>query len=339
MKDKKQMDRRSFLKLAGAAGVAAAMPLVSPSIGLASLTGGLKVAQETRIMMGTMVAVTVVDQSAAKAQTALNRAYEAISAIAPTFDRYHSGGALYELNSTGSLSKLPPALSQVLELCAKVNQSSGGAFDISVAPIVDAYKNSFAANKSLPEAKQLEKAMSAIGGFSLANGTARLTKEGAAVTLDGVAKGYIVDIGMTALKRAGVSHALINAGGDVAAMGNRADGKVWRVGVADPADKTQAKQVMHLSNAAVATSGNYEIYFDQEKLFHHIIDPHTGASPKTEASVSVKASSATVADALSTACFVMEPGQAMNYLNSHAGVEGLMLTRFGQKFMTTGFAG
>ena len=339
MKHMKKMDRRSFLKLAGVAGAAASLPMVSPSIGLASLTGGLKVAQETRLMMGTMVAVTVVDQSVAKAQSAMHQAFEAISRMAPTFDRYRSGGALYELNSTGKLNHIPPDLSQVLSLCDQVHRTSGGAFDITVAPIVDAYQNSFRTNKSLPQSKQLEQALSALGGFEHQNGKARLTKENAAITLDGVAKGFLVDTGMAALKLAGVSHALINAGGDVAAMGNRADGKAWRVGVADPADKTQTKEIIHLTNAAVATSGNYEIYFDQEKLFHHIIDPSTGASPKTEVSASVKAPSAALADALSTACFVMEPGMAVRYLEARPGIDGLMLTRYGQKFMTGGFAG
>jgi thiamine biosynthesis lipoprotein len=83
MKESKQMDRRSFLKFTGMAGLASALPFVSPSIGLASLGGGLKVAQETRIMLGTLVGVTVVDKSADKAQLGLAKAFEAMSAISP----------------------------------------------------------------------------------------------------------------------------------------------------------------------------------------------------------------------------------------------------------------
>jgi thiamine biosynthesis lipoprotein len=337
MEEIKHMDRRSFLKFAGMAGVAGALPLVSPAIGLASIGGNLKVAQETRLMMGTLVGVTVVDNSVDRAQKGMDLAFKAMQDMSPTFDRFSPGGAVAELNKTGELKSIPPTLAKVLGLCKNVRMSSGGAFDISVAPVVDTFKTAYKVNKSLPTKKQLLQATAAIGGFEYDGNTAKLTKEGAAITLDGVAKGFIVDAGMEALKKAGITRGLINAGGDVAVLGNRKDGRPWKVGVADPKDKKKTKMVISMTAGAIATSGNYEIYFDQEKLFHHIINPATGMSPKTDLSASVKAPNAAVADALSTACFVMEPAKAMQYLQGYPGIQGMVLTRHGQRYQSKGF--
>jgi thiamine biosynthesis lipoprotein len=245
---------------------------------------------------------------------------------------------IHELNRTGELKSIPPTLSKVLSLCKNVYMSSGGAFDISVAPVVDAFKEAYKDNQSLPSKEQLRKAVAAIGGFEFDGNVAKLTKDGAGITLDGVAKGFIVDEGIKALSQAGLTRGLINAGGDVAVIGEREESRPWRVGVADPENKNQTKMVINMTKGAIATSGNYEVYFDQEKLFHHIINPATGMSPKTDLSASVKAPNAAMADALSTACFVMEPGKAMQYLKGYPGIQGLVLTRHGQKFQSKGFS-
>jgi thiamine biosynthesis lipoprotein len=95
--------------------------------------------------------------------------------------------------------------------------------------------------------------------------------------------------------------------------------------------------VVNMTQGAIATSGNYEVFFDQERLYHHIINPDTGRSPKTDVSTSVKAGSAAVADAFSTACFVLKPSQAMALIKSRPGLEALILTRYQQKLISPGF--
>ena len=252
------------------------------------------------------------------------------------FDRHASGGLLADFNRTGSLCDIPPMLQNVLDLTASVNATTGGAFDISVAPVLDAYQAGHNAGRR-PTRKEIARALSAVGGVKRDTGGLRLTAPGAAITLDGVAKGFIADLGIRAAGKAGAKHVLINAGGDVAVLGGKANGKPWRVAVSDPADPAKARTVVELNTGALATSGNYEVYFDREKLYHHIIDPSTGASPRIDASASVRAPSAAVADALSTACFVMAPGEAMDFLNARPKVEGMILTRKGHTYSTPGF--
>lgn len=339
MKSTPKINRRSFLKLAGVAGAAAALPLASPAIGLAGLGRKQHVAQQTRMMMGTLVSITVVDASPALAQDAMLQAFASIDGLSPIFDRHNSGGLVATLNASGRIGEMPPALRQVLTLCQSVQRASNGAFDISVAPVVDAYKNSFAATGRAPSDEVIQHALDAMGGVQFSASGMSLTRQGAGVTLDGVAKGFMVDQGLAAAAKAGAKHVLINAGGDIGVLGDRGNGQPWRVAISDPDNPTTPKMVINMTQGAVATSGNYEVYFDSEKLYHHIVNPANGACPRSDASVSVRAGSAAMADALSTACFVMEPKAARAFLAQGVGLDGLILTRQGQRFMTEGFVG
>ena len=130
---------------------------------------------------------------------------------------------------------------------------------------------------------------------------------GMGVTLDGIAKGYVVDRMASVLADHGLEDFLINAGGDIRSAGLREDGEPWRVGVQDPKKQGDLPDVIGLSNGAVATSGSYEIYFDRDRSYHHIVSARTGDSPRSSESVSVVAPTTLAADALATAVFVMEP--------------------------------
>lgn len=334
----KSLDRRAFLKLAGCAAAGAALPLVSPAIGLASLDKRLQAAQETRMLMGTLVSVTVLDASPTRAQDALNAAFARMAALTPIFDRHGQSGAVRLLNQEGRLADAPPLLTGLLKVCQQAHQLTRGAFDITVAPIIDLTRQSFTASGRPPARAELLSALSSLGRVSLAGGQVRLSGDGAAITLDGVAKGFIVDQGLAAISRAGARHGLINAGGDLAVMGTPGAARAWQVGVADPADPSKAGRTLSLKSGALATSGNYQVYFDRQRLYHHIVDPRTGQSPRGDLSASVRAPSALWADAMSTACFVMKPHQAMRLLNSRPELEGMILTRHGQRYQTRGFA-
>ena len=89
---------------------------------------------------------------------------------------------------------------------------------------------------------------------------------------------------------------------------------------------------MHMGNGAVATSGNYEVFFDKEKMFHHLVSPATGHSPHNVVSVTVRADSVMEADALSTAVFVMGPKAGIEFINSLPGRECLIVDPQGARF-------
>jgi FAD:protein FMN transferase len=126
-----------------------------------------------------------------------------------------------------------------------------------------------------------------------------------AVDLGGIAKGYAVDRAVMALRNWGVSDALVNAGGDLYALGTAADGEPWQVGIRSAADPRRIAHTFPLRDGAVATSGDYEQYFDHNgQRYHHLLDPGTAAPRTAEAhSMTVVAHNCMTADAAATAAF------------------------------------
>ena len=137
--------------------------------------------------------------------------------------------------------------------------------------------------------------------------------------------------------RYGIENYLINAGGDIRVKGEKSRGRPWRIAIQDPEKRGNYPDVICMKEGAIATSGNYEIYFDREKLFFHIIDPRTGRSPLTDISVSVVSKTACDADALSTAVFVMKPEEGIRFINSLPKREAFIITRERRRLKSAGW--
>jgi thiamine biosynthesis lipoprotein len=131
---------------------------------------------------------------------------------------------------------------------------------------------------------------------------------------------------MAVLKTAGIEHALINAGGDISVIGPRGDGKPWRIAIQDPWNYQNLLDTITMTEGAVATSGNYEVYFDHEKQYHHLISPQLGSPAGGVVSASVVAPTTMMADALSTSVFILGPGKGRSFLKSIPRTGGLILT-------------
>ncbi|MFC1823895.1 FAD:protein FMN transferase, partial [Thermodesulfobacteriota bacterium] len=185
-----------------------------------------------------------------------------------------------------------------------------------------------------------EQVMALIGAdkIDVKDGSIRFNKPGMGITLDGIAKGFIVDRASVLLSKHKIENFLINAGGDIRTRGTRTDRKPWKVAIQDPALKGKNyPDVVRMTDGAIATSGNYEIYFDREKMFHHIVNPRSGLSPTLSTSVSVLAKTAMEADALSTSVFVMEPEHGTAFINSLNNCEALVITSDGNHLKSRGW--
>ena len=148
---------------------------------------------------------------------------------------------------------------------------------------------------------------------------------GMSITLDGMAKGYIVDQGLKILKNNGIENAMIDAGGDIATLGTKPNGEKWIIGLRNPNNKSESIVEFELANQAITTSGNYERYFDEEANVGHIMDPQTGRSVYKCSSASVITKNCTVADILSTAIFVYGPEKGIELAETLPNVETIIL--------------
>lgn len=333
--------RRDFLCRSALLGLGACAASMAPlTVQAARLGRDGHAVSQTRALMGTLVRITVVHPSQDLAEESIGRAFEEMQRLCAIFDRHKSDTALGVLNEQGHIHGAPAELAQVMDRALRFNSLSEGAFDATVAPVVDLFKSKSHAGRPLRFSKaEFAEAMELVGSehVALQGADIRFQRQGMHASLDGIAKGYIVDSAAAVLAAQGVENHLINAGGDIRCHGTNDKGKPWTIAVEDPAKHGDYPAVVHMRRGAMATSGGYEVYFDDKKLFHHIVSPRTGLSPRTTASVSVQADSVLEADALSTAVFVMQPKHGLAFINALPGRECLILNPGGAKFASRGW--
>jgi thiamine biosynthesis lipoprotein len=260
--------------------------------------------------------------------------------LSSILNRYESATAIGVLNSDGRLSAVPPEVKDVVSRALYHFNLTGGAFDITVKPVVDLFKDRYdkKMDPKIPE-HELEKVLKLVdsNGILFDNRKISFSQPGMGLTLDGIAKGYIVDRVSEFLEKRGVCNHLVNAGGDIRTNGTRTDGKPWSVAIEDPEKRKEYPDIIRMRNGAVATSGNYEIFFDREKMVHHLVNPQSGLSPVQSTSVSVRAKIAMDADALATGVFVMGKEKGTRLINSLPGCDSLVIDRDGKRLRSRGW--
>lgn len=336
-----RIDRRSFLKLSGLLGVglasAGVMPVRAETV---RFNRRLYKVSRTRLAMGTYVSMTLIHTSRDKADEAVGLAFEEIDRLTGLMNRFDDGTAVGQLNREGFLKGIPPEVAEVVDRALTYYRLSHGTFDISVKPVVDLFREKLARGRNTPPTDtELKEVLTRVGSdkIELNGRVIRFKQPGMGITLDGIAKGYIVDKASRILVDHNIENHLINAGGDIRTRGVRKDKRPWTVAIQDPQKKERYPDIIKMTNGAIATSGDYEIYYDREKMFHHIIDPRTGLSPHTNTSVSVRATTAIEADALSTGVFIMTPTQGARFIEAIPKCECLLISREGTKFKSAGW--
>jgi len=330
------MNRRDFLKISGVAGLGlATCAMGAPLAEAVKFDKKLYKVSKSRIGMGTIVSITVLSPSRDHAEEAMAIAFEEIERLTKLMSRYDPVTPLAQMNRNGFLEEAPPELSFVIKKSMYYHQISNGLFDITVKPVLDLFTESIKGPKRIPPNKEkiidlLELVDAKL--ISLNGKTIFFKKNGMGITLDGIAKGYIVDKAIEKLMKRGIKHALINAGGDIRTVGDKGNNRPWRIAIEDPG-------VAVITNRSIATSGNYEVFFDKEKIFHHIVNPKTGLSPIINISVSVQAPTAMEADALSTTLFILDPAKGTRLINSLPRCQSLIVTRNQKKIKSNGWQG
>ncbi|MFN3565576.1 MAG: FAD:protein FMN transferase [Burkholderiaceae bacterium] len=227
----------------------------------------------------------------------------------------------------GAPLPLSAELYTVLAAAQSVSRQSDGAFDVTVAPLVDAWgfgPPQREKARTVPPLARVQAQRPAVGYRALrldeATRSATKLREGLRADLGGIAKGYGVDCAARALEANGVRDYMIEAGGEVRVRGRRADGAPWRIGIERPdAWPPRAHYVVPLAGGAMATSGDYRIYFEQDgRRYSHEIDPATGFPIEHRlCSVTVVADDCMRADALATALIVLGPERGWALAQAH----------------------
>ena len=229
------------------------------------------------------------------------------------FSLHRHDSQISRLNQAGRLSGADPAMAEVLRLAGHVHVATGGAFDPTVQPLWTLHASAARLGQA-PAAGVIAEALSRSGWTKLAVSEDRIAfaESGMAITLNGIAQGYAADRIRDLLRSRGMTNVLIDMG-EIAALGRHPDGEFWRVGVAAP-DGTAVREIP-ISDRALATSAPLGTLLDPAGRVGHIIDPRTGQPGGLWRLVSVSASSAALADALSTG-FCLMPRKAIDVVLS-----------------------
>ncbi len=245
----------------------------------------------------------------------------------------HRDSPLNEVNKrAGETVEVPVEVARLIERSVAIAHDSDGVFQPMIGPVVNLWKIGFGGDK-VPTDEQIARAVSLVDHAKVSvtykdgHAYARIG-QGQSIDLGGIAKGYIGTALAEDLVAKGMKHGLINLGGNVVAVGEKAPGTPWSIGLQIPGHpRGEPFAIVRVADTSVVTSGAYERYFEKDgKRYAHILSPKTGRPVTTDiSSVTIISKDGTFADAWCTALFAMGWDKAREYLVTHPDVACIML--------------
>ena len=307
------------------------------SIGMGALAAGsllrghptppkLQLHAAADLAFGTVVSIKVLHDDARQAELAMADALAEARKVDALMSIYRPGSEVHTLNRDARLARPGPHLLAVLREAMRLSVQTRGAFDITVQPLWELARSGNSRAPALPLVGWQRIRMDA-DGITLGAGMA--------ITLNGIAQGYALDLARAALQARGIRHALIDTG-EFGALGAAEGGRPWMLGVRDPRRQNAHAGFLPMDSRAVATSGDYETAFMQDFSKHHIFDPATGDSPSELAAVTVAAPSGILADGQSTAFMVMGAQRSLAMAAAMPGVDLVAIDKSGRHWQSPG---
>jgi thiamine biosynthesis lipoprotein len=288
-------------------------------------------------VLGALSELSVWHPDVAFARRTLLRVHHEIERFERIFSLYRRDSEISRLNETGKLVTPSPELRKLVEESQRLSDLSGGAFDISVQPLWRLYEAHFWSRTDIQQdiaARARDVAHTVVDFRRIESGASaiRFARAGMAITLNGIAQGYISDAIADMLRNEGFESAVVDLG-EYRTIGRHPDGRPWRIGIRDGRNVGSIDRMVDLENMALAVSGGYGTPFDASGRCHHIFDPRTGASANRLVDVAVIGPRATAADGLATAICVAGEALAPTLLAAYPQTRAI-LTRLDGTSMT-----
>ncbi|HVL01590.1 MAG TPA: FAD:protein FMN transferase [Dongiaceae bacterium] len=288
----------------------------------------------TDSIMGTRIFVELWQDDAAQAQQLMQQVMDEMHRIDNLMSPFKETAQLAIVNRDAAKKpvKIDPELFSLILISNYYSELSGGIFDITFASLGHLYDY----RKGIkPDEAQRRAGQALIDYRSMQLDTKKHTiffpHEGMRIDLGGIAKGYAVDRACEILVNAGVTNAIVTAGGDSRLIGDRR-GRPWMIGIKHPRADAHAI-TLPLDNISISTSGDYERFFEEDGVrYHHIIDPRKGDSARDVVSVSILAKNSTDADALDNVVFILGPEKGMAFANRLPGVSAILIDHTGKVY-------
>ncbi|MGM0369376.1 MAG: FAD:protein FMN transferase [Bacillota bacterium] len=298
-----------------------------------------KVELKTGYKMGTVFKVKIQDPQAEKL---VEESFAIIDDIENKMSSDLVDSEINEINRAAGQQKVKvsSATYQVLSKSLEYAELSGGSFDPSIGPLVELWGIGTEEEQvpSEEEIKEKSKLIDYKQVQLLDNNQVLLSQEGMKLDVGGIAKGYAADKIMAHLQENNVQSAFIDIGGNVSVLGTKPDDELWTVGIQDPKqERGQVVATIGVADKTIVTSGNYERYFTREGTrYHHILNPETGyPAKKGIISASIITEKSFVADALSTAVYILGREEGLALVNSLDDVDAMVITDDNKIYLTS----
>jgi FAD:protein FMN transferase len=305
-------------------------------------TGGAGWYRREEAIMGTSIEVELHAASRADAEAAIAAVMAEMHRIDATMSPHKADSELSRVNAGAADGpvEVSAGMFALLARALAFSKLSGGAFDITFASAGHLYdyragvapdESALAAVRPLIDWRHVQ--------LEPAARTVRFARRGVRIDLGGFAKGHAVDNAILILRRLGIAHAMVAAGGDSHVMGSRGD-RPWTVAIRDPRREGAVVAVLPLQDVSISTSGDYERFFERDGVrCHHLLDPRTGRSPSSVRSVTIIADDGLTTEAFSKTVFVLGVEQGLRFVEAHAGVDAVIVDAQGALHYSAGLQG
>ncbi len=284
--------------------------------------------RESKFLMGTLVTVSVPGDPASSAE-ACQSVLREISRL-EDLTSFHRPSPLNDINNAAGEApvRVDPELVKIITHSLTLAKNSNGTFDPTIGAVSRLWNFSGSGEPRLPSREAIEKALDLVGWHHVqineAHSTVFLPRKGMALDLGGIVKGYALSRASKVLKDRGVESGLVDIGGDILALGSKAQGSKWRIGVKDPRRGSSVRAVIELSDQFILTSGDYERFFVHNGTrYHHILDPKTGYPAKGVRSVTIVTTDPMMTT--SAGVFVMGISRGLAFLEEMPDVYGWLI--------------
>lgn len=295
------------------------------------------------LSMGTEVRVTAWTSNEAAAHAAMDKVFAEFDRLDALLSVWKPGSDVLRINAAAGRAPVPVSAEtrEVLQRAREMSEWTSGKFDVTFGALADIWKFDHDQDNRIPTPAEIAARRPLVDYRTVvvdeAAGTALIARAGARIHLGGIGKGYAVDRAVAILHGNGLHDFMVQAGGDLFAAGQPGDGP-WRLGIQDPRGApNESFATIELRDRTFSTSGDYERYFIQDgQRYHHILDPVTGEPARACVSVTIVATTATVADGLSKGVFILGPDAGMALVERLPDVEAVMVDASNRVLISSG---
>jgi len=275
--------------------------------------------------MGMDINIQLCHQNKAVIDRVISLCKDEVSRLESIFTLYSDDSELSYLNKHGKLKHPSLELVELMSLARKYGDISDGYFDMTLQPVWEIIK------KYGIDSPKLKDALALVNYKKVKISPQEIVLENPdmAISLNGIAQGYITDKITNLIESNGIKNALIDIG-EIRALGGNESNKPWKIGLNDPIKKDKYFKIIPLYNNAISTTGGYGLVLSEDGKQHHIINPKSGKSKNYYISLSVIAETATKADAFSTAFYLMDIEQIRNILRQFTDIKVILMHSNGQ---------